>query len=88
LAPSAEPLELLYKAKAQSEMGPKMSWEENDEITTTVKSLRLAQEQAIKAGSNARAQRIIEALIGDAVLSTNLDVRVLERITKIIEETS
>jgi hypothetical protein len=64
-----------------------MSWHDEDVVTTTFKSLRLAQEQAIIEGGNARAQKILEALIADAVISTGLDVRVLERITKIVEET-
>lgn len=64
-----------------------MSWEDHEEVTTTVRSLKLAQDQALIEGGNLRARKILEALIGDAVISTNLDVTMLERITKIVEET-
>jgi hypothetical protein len=80
-------VELLYKAQAQGERLAVMSHEPFDEITTTTESLRLAHERSLVEGGNARARKILEALIADAVLSTTLDVRVLERITKIVEET-
>lgn len=64
-----------------------MSWEDNDEITTTVRSLRLAQEQALIEGGNLRARKILEAILKDAVITTNLDVSLLERITIIVEDT-
>jgi hypothetical protein len=64
-----------------------MSWEDNDEITTTVRSIRLAQEQALVEGGNLRARKILEALLKDAVITTNVDVSLLERITIIVEDT-
>jgi len=64
-----------------------VSWEDNDEITTTVRSLRLAQEQALIEGGNLRARKILEAILKDAVITTNLDVSLLERITIIVEDT-
>lgn len=64
-----------------------MSWEDNDEITTSVKSIRLAQEQALIEGGNLRARKILEALLKDAVITTNVDVSLLERITIIVEDT-
>jgi hypothetical protein len=67
--------------------GARVSWEDNDEITTTVRSLRLAQEQALIEGGNLRARKILEAILKDAVITTNLDVSLLERITIIVEDT-
>lgn len=64
-----------------------MSWEDNDEITTSVRSIRLAQEQALIEGGNLRARKILEALLKDAVITTNVDVSILERITIIVEDT-
>jgi hypothetical protein len=86
---------LFYKAKTK-EQNPspwttyeesKMSWEDNDEVTTTVKSLRLAQEQALVEGGNLRARKILAALLADAVVTTNVDVGILEQITAIVEDT-
>lgn len=65
-----------------------MSWEDNDEITTTIRSIRLAQEQALVEGGNLRVRKIIEALLNDAVITTNLEVGMLKRIVDILEETS
>ena len=64
-----------------------MTQEPFDEITTTTESLRLAHQHSFVEGGNTRARKILEALIADGVLSMTLDVRVLERITKIVEET-
>ena len=86
---------LFHKAKTQKQtpstrttgQGARMSWEDNDEITTTVRSIRLAQEQALVEGGNLRARKILEALLKDAVITTNVDVSLLERITIIVEDT-
>jgi hypothetical protein len=86
---------LFYKAKTKEQNPspwttheePEMSWEDNDEITTTIKSLRLAQEQALVEGGNLRARKILAALLADAVVTTNIDVGILEQITAIVEDT-